>query len=79
MFGTTGDSCVNLLSYKSVNFLFLCTIVLQSIYNLFLGSRYLDLRRPALYSLMKSMQLEVLDMMMDQGVAMKFSVLCLKL
>jgi hypothetical protein len=44
-----------------------------------LGSRWLDPRRPALYSLMKSMQLEVLDSMMDQGVAMKFSVLCLKL
>jgi hypothetical protein len=37
MFGTTGNSCVNLLSYKSVNFLFLCSIVLQSIYNLSLG------------------------------------------
>ncbi len=37
MFGTTWDSCVNLLSYKSVNFLILCSIVLQSIYNLSLG------------------------------------------
>jgi hypothetical protein len=44
-----------------------------------LGSRWLDLRRPALYSLMKLMQLEVLDLMMNQGVVMKFIVLCLKL
>jgi len=56
-----------------------CAVLSCSLFTICPWSRWLDLRRPALYSLMKLMQLEVLNLMMDQGVAMKFSILCLKL
>ncbi len=66
---TGRDSLDNLLPFSII-----------IIYSVFVShSRWLDQRRPALCSLMKLMQLEVLDLMMDWGVTMKFSVLCLKL